>query len=290
MFERRRRHGMRGQALPLVAFGLVGLFGLASLAVDVGYWRYEQRMQQGAADSGAMAGANEIPYVSGTPSPSPIVTIAKRDAATNGYTDGLNNVTVTVNSPPLSGAYAGSSNAVEVIVTKSQPTFFSRIFGKLSQSVSARAVASRGTPARNCIYGLDPNSAAINFNQSTVYMPQCGIISNGSYLANGSTVTSSSIGYVAQNQNIYGNTYPEASPKQAVPVTDPCPTLAGCAYLKANPPTNGSCVAAGPSGFNYTDKPQGLTFSPGKYCQQINIDANGNSGGAGDVLARNVRL
>jgi hypothetical protein len=35
----------------------------------------------------------------------------------DGFTDGKKNVTVTVNNPPLSGAYAGNANYVEVIIS-----------------------------------------------------------------------------------------------------------------------------------------------------------------------------
>ena len=41
---------------------MVVLMGAASLAVDVGYWRYQQRLEQSAADSAAIAGATELAY------------------------------------------------------------------------------------------------------------------------------------------------------------------------------------------------------------------------------------
>jgi hypothetical protein len=271
--EDERMH-RRGQALPLIALALFTLIGLGALAVDVGYWRYEQRVEQAAADSAAMAGADEIPYVTGTASPNPITVIANRDAATNGFTNGSNNVTVTVNNPPLTGPNAGSTSAVEVIITKSGPTFLSKIFGRTSQQVGARAVASRQNLVRNCIIGLDTSGNAINFNSSTVNIPECGIMSNGSYLSNSSTVTASSIGYATTNGNPSGNTYPKAQPAQAAPVSDPCPTISGCAYLKANPPTSGNCIASP----TYTDNSAGLTLSPGRYCAQIIINAGTSPG------------
>ena len=57
-----RRSGERGQILPLVAVGMITLMGMVSLAVDAGYWRYQQRLEQSAADSAAIAGAIRLNY------------------------------------------------------------------------------------------------------------------------------------------------------------------------------------------------------------------------------------
>ena len=45
-----------------------------------------------------------------------------------------------------------------------------------------------------------------------------------------------------------GGTFPDAQPTPMLPVADPCPEIAGCAYLKANPPPTGGCSDA-----TYTD-------------------------------------
>ena len=44
------RHRERGQVLPLIALCLAVLMGFAGVAVDVGYWEYQQREQQNAAE------------------------------------------------------------------------------------------------------------------------------------------------------------------------------------------------------------------------------------------------
>src|SRR5258707_1315434 len=65
LFQDLRRRSMAyklnrqsGQALITVAFGMVVMLGAAGLAVDMGYLRYERRLQQSAADSAALAGAD----------------------------------------------------------------------------------------------------------------------------------------------------------------------------------------------------------------------------------------
>ena len=57
-----RLESQRGQTLVLVALLLVVLMGLTSLAADAGYYHYQQRVMQTAADSAALAGASEITY------------------------------------------------------------------------------------------------------------------------------------------------------------------------------------------------------------------------------------
>src|SRR5580704_15532955 len=130
-----RRRTEAGQALVLTAFALTLFTSAAGLGIDMGYLRYQKRLQQSAADSAAIAGASDIPYNN-------VTTAAKTDSASNGYTDGSNNVTVTVSNPPSDGPHSGGGNTsyVEVLVRKTQPTFFMRIVGVRSAPVIARAV------------------------------------------------------------------------------------------------------------------------------------------------------
>ena len=44
------------------AVGLVVLMGFAGLGIDMGMLRYQKRLQQTAADSGALAGANNLAF------------------------------------------------------------------------------------------------------------------------------------------------------------------------------------------------------------------------------------
>ena len=138
------RAAERGQVIPLVALALAVLMGAAALAVDVGYWRYQQRVEQSAADSAAIAGADELAY----PVANDVVLAARKDATSNGYTDDAGvSVRVTVNNPPSSGAYLGNTNAVEVVIQKKMPTWFAgAVLGGAASSVQRRA-AGRGARA-----------------------------------------------------------------------------------------------------------------------------------------------
>ena len=258
----------RGQALPLVAISMLVVLGLSSLAIDVGSWRYQQRRAQTAADSAAMAGAVQLGYSSTLSS---ITTSAQTDAASNGFTNGSGGTTVTVNQPPLSGAYAGNTQAVEVIVSQPQAVHFGgALLGLSSTTVAARAVALLTSVNRNCIFALDTSSSAITENNTTITMPKCGVISNGGLLFNQGTVNAASVGYAGSSITVNNTVFPGGSPKPAVPAADPCPTISGCAYLSSNPPTTSSCNMQQIFNSNSTQ-----TLSPGRYCTQVIFEGNG---------------
>ncbi len=247
-----------------MAFALPVLMVMASLSVDIGYWRYQQRLQQTAADSAALAGAIAM---ANSASPSSIAAAAQSDAATNGFSAS----TVTVNTPPLSGAYAGTPGAVEVIVAKQQPAHFSALLGQ-SSTVSARAVATLSSADRNCVYALDSTSdGAITLNGATVSMPNCGMISDGGLLFSDGSVNAASIGYAGSSPTINGTSFSESSPRQAVAAADPCPTISGCTYLTSTPPTSGTCAAQ--TTFN---GPGTITLAPGNYCAQVAVSGGGS--------------
>jgi hypothetical protein len=160
---------------------------MAGLAIDVGTLRYEKRLQQNAADSAAIAGASNIAYGG-------ITAGAQNASATNGFADGTNNVTVTVNNPPVAGPHTGDASYVEVLVAAVQPTYFMRIFGVNSQAVTARAVATNlgGGAGSGCLYTLGaPNSSieGVNINGSAILnAPTCGIVDNGDFNSKGNAL------------------------------------------------------------------------------------------------------
>jgi hypothetical protein len=174
---RRLDRAEEGQALVLGALALVVLVLMAGLGVDVGYLRYEKLQMQKAADAGALAGASELIY--GTSGLAMVA--AKNDTKANGFTDGNNGVTVTVNIPPASGPWAGNSSYVEVIVAQAEPTFFMRVGGFNTVNVSSRAVASSIASSDACIYALDPTDSGSLVVQGRVDVnSNCGIRVNSS--------------------------------------------------------------------------------------------------------------
>jgi hypothetical protein len=259
MLRRIVRSSSRGQLIPVFGLSLVVLMGMAALAVDVGYWRYEHRLEQAAADSSAIAGAGEISF----PASNDVLGAARNDATLNGFTSGVANATVTVNWPPLSGPNTGNNNAVEVIVSQVEPTFFSGIFGK-SQTVQARAVALMSAKNSGCIYVLKGDlSGNLTLNGGAITtVPLCGMVVNGNLTVNGGVVDVSYISYAGTGPG--SGTYPDGQPVHGVAGTDPCGRLPGCGYLATLKTTNPSLFTAACQDQNGVLPANPLP--PGHYC------------------------
>jgi hypothetical protein len=230
-----KRNREAGQALAAVALAMVALIGIIGLAIDMGYMRYEKRRLQSAADSAAIAGASERQYYAA--GDSRITTAAQNDSMSNGFQDSVNGITVLVSNPPTDAPFSGVLNPndyVEVNVQQTAPTYFMRIFGVNSFSLSARAVAHLGN-GRNCIYALglnDPNALIIT-GSIQVVASGCGIVSNGDFTVNGGAqFRALAIGYVGAS-NIGGGSVAPA-PVKSIPAADPLASL-------PQPPV-GSCV------------------------------------------------
>lgn len=236
--------GERGAVLPLIALCLAVLMGFGGLAVDVGYWEFQQREQQNAADAAAIGGAQQLLYSSSCPDRTNAQAAAYKDATNSGYTNGVANVTVHVENPPSSGTFSSSNCAVRVQITKTQvATFFSRLFGAannngMNETTEATAeVLHDGQP---CIFMLGAGDNT-NFNTSTVQAPKCSIEVNGTANFNGSTIDAGSVGEGNYSGSNNGGTFSSATPAPMVPVADPCPEIAPCEALTTSPPSTSPC-------------------------------------------------
>src|SRR5687768_636764 len=77
------RGGRAGQIIITFAIVIAVLFGFMGLAIDAGYFYFVRRTMQTAADSGAMAGAQELRRGQ----TDEVEPSALRDAAANGFSD-----------------------------------------------------------------------------------------------------------------------------------------------------------------------------------------------------------
>ncbi|HWZ31623.1 MAG TPA: pilus assembly protein TadG-related protein [Bryobacteraceae bacterium] len=173
-----RRASEKGVLTIAFAFMAVVLIGFTGLAIDVGYLQWQKRGIQGAADAAAMGALREMER-----NQTDLAAAGQNDAAMNGFVNGQNNTTITINNPPTSGSYSGNVVAVEAIVTKRVPTFFMMIFGQTGVNVSARAVA-RTTSSEGsigaCIFVLNPTQkAALEIGGTSMNLStQCGVVVN----------------------------------------------------------------------------------------------------------------
>jgi Flp pilus assembly protein TadG len=171
-FLRRLSRDQRGSIGIIAAVSLAVLLAFGGLGVDAALWMRAKYDAQGAAD----AAANSVAAAAAIGNPASRLTAeANAAAAANGFQNGMNGVTVTMNNPPGSGAYAGNASAYEVIVSAPQKLYLaSALAGTTAPIVKARAVAllTAGTPAPTfptCILGLSPlaNNVDVTFNGNT---------------------------------------------------------------------------------------------------------------------------
>src|SRR5690606_38679405 len=78
------------------------LVGFAGMAVDTGYMQWNKRRVQLAADAAAMGALRELEK---NAQGDVLVTAGRNDASLNGFTNGVNQTTVEIHNPPISGAY-----------------------------------------------------------------------------------------------------------------------------------------------------------------------------------------
>ena len=265
--ERAAQTGARRRGFVLVTMiaSLTIVMAFLGLAIDVGYEQYMKVRMQAAADAAALGGAREL-AASGTTN---LVSAARGDAATNGFTHGTNSVTVTVNNPPASGYATSNGTAVEVIITQSVPTFFMQVMGISSGTVRARAVAqTEGGGASSCFYALDPAmSNAFSVSNGVNVSSSCGIVIDSNSktaltATGGARLSAPSISVVGSYTVNNGATISPSPTTGVTAVSNP--------FASLPTPSVGSC--------NYTNYSAGggatVTLNPGVYCGGINI-ANG---------------
>jgi Putative Flp pilus-assembly TadE/G-like len=251
-----------GQALLAATFALVVLLGASGLAIDMGYLRYQKRLQQSAADSAALAGAAEFPSGNNAQ----IMTAATNDTALNGFTDGFTgpdgiyHVQITVNPAFAFGAATGVQTQVQV----TQPTFFMRIFGVNSTSVTATAVAIPAN-SNNCIYALAGGAGITNSGRLTA--TGCGIADDEN-LANSGTINASSPATIAVHTTVSGG-------GGIIPAPVTGTAQAGDPFFRLTPPAPGGCVNEAISNGNPSPPPAMVTLRQGTYCY-ITVTGNRN--------------
>src|SRR5215467_13620802 len=94
-------------AVPVIA-------GSVAVGIETGELYRIRRQMQISADAAALAASIDV----AANRTSSAVTDGRYEAQRNGFADGVNNVTVTVNVPPTTGTHQGAAGAAEVIITR----------------------------------------------------------------------------------------------------------------------------------------------------------------------------
>jgi Flp pilus assembly protein TadG len=276
----------RGSVIGILAAVPV-LVGTVAVGVETGQLYRTKRQMQGAADAAALAGS--VDRMAGKTA-AEIQATALYETQRNGFTNGVNSVAVTVNSPPTSGPNVSTTGAVEVVITKSQGftlgAVLSSWLGITSSNftMTSRSVAAQGTytvttnSAEGCMVALTPNNEqGVSFTSFNNFSSDCTIISNGTSTSNNSSASV----YVASFNNatmksvwtrgsLYKNGYNSftttdpVQTNQTSTVTDP--------YASLPTPTTGTC--------SYTNfqasSASAVTLSPGTYCGGLTVSSVNN--------------
>ena len=203
-----QRSSDRGQILVVTAVGLLVLFGIAALVVDLGMSWMLRRQEQNAADPGAIAAARWLrdPVTGGaTWNQGGAEADACFYAQQNGFFEGdpgcssaLASGDLQVHSPPVSGPYAGSPGKVQVIIHDTHPSFFGRIFGSTDASVTNGAVAANDAS--------NGNSSSLIALQDVCQAGSAGSINGGGTVNIFPVGGATSGGYVHVNSPCGGST------------------------------------------------------------------------------------
>lgn len=250
----------RGAVMALVAVGIVAFMGILVLAVDGGKLQRQRRIAQTAADAGALAGAVEKFRLR----PESVTVNALAEAARNGFTNGANGVTISVDPAPATGSFTGP-NYVKVVVSQTVPTLFAGMFGRSVVTTSSTGIAGVES-ATNCLVVMDPSAAnALDIvAQGDVTADRCGVAVNStssSAVSVAGNLTASTVSVSGNENNPGGVT--GTWQKNAPPTPDPL------AYL--TPPTAGSCKNGITIGWDLTN---GQKLQPGTYCGGIRMGNN----------------
>jgi len=281
----------KGQALIIVAFAAIILFGFAALAIDGSRNFSQKRQAQNAADTSALAGA--LAYTRG----GDITAVAQQRATSNGFDNNGTDNTVSikiVDIPVNSGVCPTDALGKEITVTINTTinTTFGRVLGRNTMTSGVTATA------RGCGYtvidpfggaavaGLNPNKdsnhcAYDSGNSGAAHwtLRNGGVFSNGcAFSKDGDSVTLdpgecvSVVGTaynftcMQQNQETKAIPYPSGALKLMPP--DPC-VSGGIGLPQSSGVTSGSSV----------------TFTNGVYCI-TDMDALDSK----DVILNNAAL
>ena len=262
------------------------LAGALAIGVETGELYRVKHQMQSAADDAALAYAYDI--INGK-STSAASIDALYEAQRNGFTNGANTVTVTVNTPPTQGSNINTPGAVEVVVNKTQNLTFASLLNTASSgyALTARSVAipvgttSTSTSSVGCMVALTPNNEqGISLSSFNNYTGDCALISYAT--ATGTAAGTASIGISSFNNftlsgdgmiwsrgSLFAGSYNHFTPNatqtnQTSTIVDP--------YSGLGAPSPGTCTYT-----NFTE-PAGnnLTLLPGTYCGGLSVTNKSN--------------
>ncbi len=258
-----------GTTVVIAALTAPLLLALAGLGGEGAYAYFKHASMQSVSDVAALSAAAAFKTTAN-------VAAAKAEAAgvaaQLGYVNS-DNLTVTVNSPPLSGPNTANLSAVEVILTLQQSPLLTRVFRDTPYTIRTRSVSRPGSGSGGCILALATTAApAITINgNSAATLTGCNVYSNSNAsvsinTSGGGTLVADdvySVGGISNfgiTANLHPYDQPQADPYASVPdATVVCPsampsTITGPATIQPGTYCNGLKLKSG-----------SITMAPGTY-------------------------
>ena len=294
-FLRKALRDQRGQVLPWVVFGMLGLMGMAGISVDVGQAYIVRNQLQSAVNAAALAGAANVYNTSTTNGAAAVATQYLGLNNNTGMTavTGYPKVTpVCLNLLMPSGSTCGGSspaNALRVTAAVKVPTSIIAVLGITSLSVGATAVASMQGVAQpwNVAIILD-TTGSMGYNdpycsKANSTSEQCAMTGIQTMLQGINPCASGQAGCKAASANanfrVSMFTFPNVLQTQVADYYNCSGTPTAKIYTLPKIPASGSTTAYTP--FAYTAGSGGTTLAAATYqilqhsMDTTNIDANG---------------
>lgn len=239
-------HNRRGATAVLFGVSAVVVVGMVGLGTEGGSWYVTRRDAQNAADPAAFAGAVRLSMAQTVLNQSLAAARlqaqdAARDTATrNGLTQGAANTTVTVSSPPASGAQTANLSAVEVIVQRTRPRLISGVFLRTNPVIIARSVAAlrpNGTACMVAIPGFGTGTVTgqlLASGSTSINAPNC-ILGSNSTLADAISITGAASVTAVTLTTPGGCNGCDAATLSQSPSTYAPPTINPLAFLNTKP-------------------------------------------------------
>ena len=250
-----------GNYIVIAAISMPMLIGGAGLGTEGGYWLYEHHLTQSAADSAAISAATSY----GVNGSTNLKNQAYGVTPAYGLTNGVNNVVVNVNQPPLSGSHKSTPGAVEVVITQKQSRLLSSLWSSKPVTITARSVAVVNAGV-GCLLVLDPTASGAATVQGTasITLNGCSLYDNSNSATavsagGSSTITARSVNTVGGVSGTSQITTTNGIVTNAIATTDPyagvnLPSYSGCDHTNMNVQTT-------------------ATLSPGVYCNGLSLNA-----------------
>lgn len=294
-----------GGAAITIALTFSLIIGFAGLGTEVASWYVVRRAMQGAVDSAAftaaiakLAGASTTAYTSEALSVS----------GNYNYIDGTNSVSVTVNSPPLSGNYTADNDAVEVIISQPQTLKLASLFMATVPTLQTRAVATLNPNGTGCVMALDRGDVTdlVDNGNTTINLNNCNLYVNSTspqaLTLHGQATINAYAAYISGNYSTSGQASLNTSQGTftgAAPANDPyadvsIPTYSGCNQTNYSlsggqshtftPGSSGTLVFC--NGFSLSGG-SSVTLQPGTYIingGSFSISGNSSISGSGVTI------